>query len=192
MKTIMDDDLINCIIDSILKTLEKENTVVPILQKELAETEKSINNLIKAIEQGIITKSTKHRLDELEQRKEELEIQIAEENIQQPQITREQLEFWFYKFRKFDFDKLEHRRRLIDSFVNAIILYDDRIEFYFNYKEGAKELSIDKIKENSDLFPLTPPKETAIPHGIAVSLLFYSLFTLIFLYSLKLPFSEKR
>lgn len=155
----MDDDLINRIIDSIFKTLEQENTVVPILQKELAETEKSINNLIKAIEQGIITKSTKHRLDELEQRKEELEIQIAEENIQQPQITIEQLEFWFYKFRRFDFDKLEHRRRLIDSFVNAIILYDDRIEFHFNYKEGAKELSIDEIKENSDLFPLTPPKD---------------------------------
>ena len=111
-----------------------------------------------AIEQGIITKSTEYRLDELEQRKEELKIQIAAENIQQPQITREPLEFWFCKFRKFDFDKLEHRRRLIDSFVNAIILYDDRIEFHFNYKEGAKVLSIDEIKENSDLFPLTPPK----------------------------------
>ena len=36
--------------------------------------------MIKAIEQGIITKSTKQRLDELEQHKEELEIQISEEN----------------------------------------------------------------------------------------------------------------
>ena len=158
METIMDDDLINRIIDSVLKTLEKENTVVPILKKELAETEKSINNLIKAIEQGIITKSTKQKLDELEQRKEVLEVQISEENIQQPQITREQLEFWFYKFRKFDFDKLEHRRRLIDSFVNAVILYDDKIVFHFNYKEGAKELSIAELNNISDLSPLTPPK----------------------------------
>lgn len=157
METIMNDDLINRIIDSVLKTLEKENTVIPILKRELAETEKSINNLIKAIEQGIITKSTKQRLDELEQRKDELEIQITEENIQQPPITREQLEFWFYKFRKFDFDKLEHRRRLIDSFVNAVILYDDRIVFHFNYKEGAKELSIDELNNISDLSPLTPP-----------------------------------
>ncbi len=81
METIMNDDLINRIIDSILKTLEQKNIVVPILKKELAETEKSINNLIKAIEQGIITKSTKQRLDELERRKEKLKIQIAEENI---------------------------------------------------------------------------------------------------------------
>lgn len=178
MEAIMNDDLINRIIDSILKTLEKEDTVVPILKKELAETDKSINNLIKAIEQGIITKSTKQRLDELEQRKEELEIQIAEENIQQPQITREQLEFWFYKFRKFDFDKLEHRRRLIDSFVNAVILYDDKIVFHFNYKEGAKELSMDELNNISDLSPLTPPKRKSRVSGFFF--LYFSLFILLF------------
>ncbi len=157
MDTIMDDDLIERIIDSILKTLESENTTVPILKKELSETEKSIKNMINAIEQGIITKSTKQRLDELEKRKEELEIQIAEENIKQPKLTREQLEFWFHKFRKFDFNKLEYRRRLIDSFVNAVILYDDRIEFHFNYKDGAKELSLDELNNVSDLSSLTPP-----------------------------------
>ncbi len=157
MDTIMDDDLIERIIDSILKTLESENTTVPILKKELSETEKSIKNMINAIEQGIITKSTKQRLDELEKCKEELEIQIAEENIKQPKLTREQLEFWFHKFRKFDFNKLEYRRRLIDSFVNAVILYDDRIEFHFNYKDGAKELSLDELNNVSDLSSLTPP-----------------------------------
>lgn len=157
MDTIMNDDLIERIIDSILKTLEGENTTVPILQKELSETEKSIKNMINAIEQGIITKSTKQRLDELEKRKEELEIQIAEENIKQPKLTRDQLEFWFHKFRKFDFNKLEYRRRLIDSFVNAVILYDDRIEFHFNYKDGAKELSLDELNNVSDLSSLTPP-----------------------------------
>ena len=157
MDTIMDDDLIERIIDSILKTLESENTTVPILKKELSETEKSIKNMINAIEQGIITKSTKQRLDELEKRKEELEIQIAAENIKQPILTREQLVFWFHKFRKFDFHKLEYRRRLIDSFVNAVILYDDKIEFHFNYKDGAKELSFDELNNVSDLSSLTPP-----------------------------------
>ena len=98
-------------------------------------------------------------MDELEKRKEELEIQIAEENIKQPKLTREQLEFWFHKFRKFDFNKLEYRRRLIDSFVNAVILYDDRIKFHFNYKDGAKELSFDELNNVSDLSSLTPPQK---------------------------------
>jgi hypothetical protein len=104
-----------------------------------------------------LLKSTKQRLDELEERKEELETQIVEENIRQPQITREQLEFWFYKFRQFDFDKLEHRRRLIDSFVNSVVLYDDRIQIHFNYKDHAKDLSLNELKNFSDLAPSSPP-----------------------------------
>ena len=65
--------------------------------------------------------------------------------------------------------------RIIDSFVNAIILYDDRIEFHFNYKEGAKELSIDEIKENSDLFPLTPPQKVTFVYRTEVAFLFYNI-----------------
>lgn len=45
---------------------QKENTVISHLERKLAETKKAINNMLKAIEQGIITTSTKQRLDSLE------------------------------------------------------------------------------------------------------------------------------
>lgn len=47
------------------------------LEKELKSTEKSIANIISAIEQGIFSSSTKSRLNELENRKTELETEIA-------------------------------------------------------------------------------------------------------------------
>ena len=45
---------------------------------------------------------------------------------------------------------LEQRKRLIDSFVNAIYLYDDRIVLTFNYKDGTKHISLEEVK-SSDL-----------------------------------------
>ena len=58
---------------------------------------------------------------------------------------------------KVDVSKPENRRRLVDSFVNSIILYDDRIEFYFNFKNGAKTLSLTDLEKGSDMLDSLPP-----------------------------------
>ena len=50
----------------------------------------------------------------------------------------------------FDVSNQEQRQRLIDIFVNAVHLYDDKIVFMFNYKEGTKTVS-PKDSERSDL-----------------------------------------
>ena len=49
--------------------------------------------------------------------------------------------------------QLDHRRRLIDSFVNAIYLFDDYLVITFNYKEGTKTITFAEIEEafGSDL-----------------------------------------
>ena len=39
------------------------------------------------------------------------------------------------RFRKFHLTKREQRQRLIDSFVNAVYLYEDKIILTFNYKD---------------------------------------------------------
>ena len=80
MQHVMDEEKINRLIDAILVMQEQEDITTPALRSQLAETESSIGNILKAIEQGIFTPSTKQRLDELEARKEEIlaNIQTAE------------------------------------------------------------------------------------------------------------------
>ena len=55
--------------------------------------------------------------------------------------------------------QLDHRRRLIDSFVNAIYLFDDYLVITFNYKEGTKRVNFAEIEEafGSDFSSLTAP-----------------------------------
>ena len=161
-KLIFDDELIEKLADTVMKLQSKENTVLPLLKKRFADTQKSIDNMLDAIQQGILTASTKERLESLERQKSELSVQIIKEEIAKPTLSREQIIFWVHRFRKLNTKKLDHRRRLIDSFVNAIFLYDDRITFTFNYKDGTKTINFTELEKSglgSDITALAaPPK----------------------------------
>ena len=162
-RIILDDELIERLADMALER-QGTNTTLPILHQQYAETERSINNFLNAIQQGIITESTKQRLEELEQLKSELSVQIAKEEIKQPTLSREQILFWFHRLRKMDVKKLEQRRRLIDSFINSIDLFDDHMVITFNYKDGAKTITFEEIENainGSDLAGFGAPEKTA-------------------------------
>lgn len=125
--------------------------------QQLEETERGIQNMLNAIQAGIFSTSTKQRLDILEVTKEQLEVSILREQIEKPNITREQILFWLHRFRKTDINDTEQRQRLIDVFINAVYVYDDKIILTFNYKDSTKTISLDDIK-SSDLGGESPPK----------------------------------
>ena len=73
--------------------------------------------------------------------------------------------FWLHRFRKLDVRQKSHRKMLIDTFVNAIFLYDDKMVITFNYKDGTDTITfddlkaaLDKEKTGSDLDCSTAPK----------------------------------
>ena len=84
MKIVMDDELIDHIADAILNLLAQENSKLPQLNARLKEIENGIQNMLNAIQQGILTPSTKERLEALEQEKEELKVAIYSEELQKP------------------------------------------------------------------------------------------------------------
>ncbi len=127
----------------------------------MAETERGIENMLNAIQMGIINQSTKQRLDELEERKKEIELHIIQEEIKNPLLSREDVTFWICRFRKFDVSKLEERRRLIDSFVNSVTIFDDYILITFNYKDGETRLDFKDI-ESSDLQSVGGPRRSKV------------------------------
>ena len=144
MKMVMDDKAIEAIVSMLMELQNRESTSLPLYEKELKDTEAAIDNMLNAIQQGIFNKSTKARLDELEATKDELENMIACEKLAKPKITEDQMMFWLHRFRKLDVSKKEHRQMLIDTFVNAIYLYDDKMLITFNYKDGTRTITFDQ------------------------------------------------
>ena len=172
MAKVMDDHFVEYIADRVMELQSQESSELPALRQQLAETERGIENMLNAIQMGIINASTKQRLDELEERKKDIELRIIQEEIKKPILSREDVTFWICRFRKLDVDKLDERRRLIDSFVNSVTIFDDHILITFNYRDGETRLDFSDI-ESSDLKSVGGPSE--YPSGYS-DFLFLKLF----------------
>lgn len=149
MELIMDDAAVEAIVAMLLDFQNRENTDLPRYERQLQEVELAISNLLNAIQMGILTPSTKERLEELELNKSDLKIKIANEKLSKPKITKEFLLFWMHRFRKCDPQRLADRKMLVDTFVNVIYLYDDKLIITFNYKDSQKEISLTEINKSS-------------------------------------------
>ena len=158
IKVIFSDEIIERLIDLVMEAQQKENTRLPVLKDQLRDTEKRLANLLEAIEQGILTPTTKQRLDELEARKEALNTSILEEELKKPVLTREWMRFWFEKFRKGDMRDMEHQRQIIDTFVNSVYVFDDRVVLNFNFTDDSKTISREEVLGSSAV-ENAPPKK---------------------------------
>ena len=175
MKMVMDDTAIEAIVSMLMDLQDRENVNLPLYEQQLREADTAIQNLLNAIQQGILTKSTKGRLEELEATKEELETKIACEKLAKPKVSAEFMTFWLHRFRKLDVRQKSHRKMLIDTFVNAIFLYDDKMVITFNYKDGTDTITfddlkaaLDKEKTGSDLDCSTAPKNQHLRQEVLV------------------------
>ena len=148
MQLVKDDAAMESIIAKVMELQNKENTNIPLYEKQLRDAESGIQNMLNAIQAGILTSSTKERLEQLEETKRELEARIAEEKLAKPKVTEEFIRFWLLRFRKLDMSLKDQRQALVDTFINAIYLYDDKVLITFNYKEGTQTIPFEKVEES--------------------------------------------
>ena len=124
---------------------------------------------------GILTSSTKERLEALEDQRKELQARIAEERLAKPKMKEEFVRFWLLRFRKLDMTQPEQRQALVDTFINAIYLYDDKVLITFNYKEGTETVAFGeavKAEKSSDMSARGAP-ESAVKSKDFMAFLFF-------------------
>ena len=159
MERVLNKEKISKIIDALLVMQEREDVTIPALRHQLAETEKGIENMLNAIQQGIFTTSTKQRLEELEKQREDLSISITTAELQKPKLTREYMEHWFSQFRYGNPNDRDFQKRLVDTFVNSVYVYDDKLVLTYNYKHVTQIITLKEVEDflGSDLGDLSPP-----------------------------------
>ena len=185
MQLVKDDAAMESIIAKVMDLQNKENTNIPLYEKQLRDAESGIQNMLNAIQAGILTSSTKERLEQLEETKRELEARIAEEKLAKPKVTEEFIRFWLLRFRKLDMSLKDQRQALVDTFINSIYLYDDKVLITFNYKEGTQTVTFGEAVEvasegnGSDLDCIPAPWRVFLQHlkGCKNTRFLYSEFT---------------
>lgn len=140
VETVLTDDNIDIIATKAMELIEKDfadTSYLAGLQENLKETDKRIANLMKAIEQGIITETTKARLEELENEKRQIIAEIEQEELKKPLLSKERIMYWLYSFRNGSIEDENYKRTIVDTLVNSIYVYDTpgggrKIVFTFN------------------------------------------------------------
>ena len=147
-KTILPKDLLeNLVIDFTIKELSKPqnlqtaikgilalqesrtkvNTALNSLLKEKREIETAIDNTMKAIAQGVITKSTAQYLKQYEERQEELErLILIEQSKTVIKITEKDIREFYEQALKLE------PQMLINYLIKEVVLFNDHIEIHYN------------------------------------------------------------
>lgn len=143
---ISSDDAINEIADKFMEWQAAQQKVDPAaaLRKELAATHRAIQNNLALVDAGVITDEIKAHLVDLSARKTDLEHGIAMAEISKPRIEREAI-IWFLKsFRDGDIQNARWRIHLVDTFLAAAYLYDDkRLHLVLNYSGEDAEVTME-------------------------------------------------
>lgn len=158
---VLKDEEIDRIADGILTLQASEDTTIPALKKQLADTERRIENMLNAIQQGVLTSSTKERLEALEKQRDNLKIAVLQAELQKPKYTKEQIVRWIGQFKYGDVNSREYQKRIIDTFVNSLYLFDDRLVITYNFKGGTETITLKDVEAvyGSDLKAMSPPQK---------------------------------
>ena len=156
---VLQDSVIAMLADALVENQKRENTHLPALQEELKRVNKKIDNIAAAIEEGIITQTTKERLTALEAQRDELQISIFEEETSHPKLTKEYVVQWLESFKQRDLRDPKVRRQVIECFVNTVYVFEDKIIVNLNLRDGDKPIALSK-ETGSDIETFGSPKSS--------------------------------
>ena len=159
LRILNDREIVEQLADRLYEMQGEESTYLQSLRRSLSETQKSLLNVMKAIEQGIITETTKARLEELEAEQKKLEGEIGAEQLRHPRMSRDEIVFGIERFASLDVTTHEGRQKLIDGFINSVFLYDDRIVLNFNGTREAHTLTLEEVKSSGSADKPQPKKK---------------------------------
>lgn len=147
------DFIIEEIADAVMKIQRQEHdgSLLASLESQLTDVQKSIKNILKLVEQGMMTSSTHERLLELEGDQDDIAGKIIVEKLKKETITKEQVLFWLHQLKDLDIDKVDGQEKIIEIFVHSVFLFDDnKIVITGNFSDDKgqrKEITLTDVVE---------------------------------------------
>ena len=136
---VLSDEQIEKTADAVMQLQQEELSRSPLaaMEAEHEEVNKKIRNINNAIASGIWNSSTAVMLKDLEDTAEDLRTSIEALRFSQAQlIDRDRVIFFLHQFTQGDRSDPLLRRHIIETFVNAVYVYDDHLRLVINNVEG--------------------------------------------------------
>ena len=159
---VLSDAQIEKTADAVMALQAEEMKASPIaaMEAERAEVMKKIQNINNAIAAGIWNSSTSAMLRDLEDQAEDLRVSCETLRYSQAQLMdRDRVLFFLRRFTKGDRTEPALRRHIIETFVNAVYVFDDHLKLVINNCEN---------NERIPLADLPPDCSDSVPSGVLI------------------------
>lgn len=160
-KILQNDEIFDNIIEgtwAFYMAQDERQTRIKGYTSKLAEIDGAISNIIKAVEAGLFTPALTERMNSLNEQKTALQAALAAEELAQDLVlTKDMIRFFLSQFREPNIQDRNFQKRIVDTFINSIFVYDDRIFIAYNYREtnqraDLKEIFVDTTNNNEQDF----------------------------------------
>ena len=122
------DEMIDHLADKVMEIKPDKPTSKLIFENQLSEVNSQIENLVTAVQMGIVSDTTKAHLVELEQRKSELEKRIKECSDDGFMPTRDEAVEYIRRLREYSNMNDELKRVLVDVFVEMAKVEGENVD----------------------------------------------------------------
>ncbi|MBO7662794.1 MAG: recombinase family protein [Clostridia bacterium] len=180
-KDALETAVISFVLDHVLSDAEIEKTAAVIMalqeeeaktsplaamEAEYSETLKKIRNINDAIAAGIWNSSTSAVLKELEDQAEDLRLSVEMLRYSQSQLLdHDRVIFFLHRFTKGDRNDPLLRRHIIETFINAVYVFDDHLDIVTNNCEGNQRFPLEALPADPDPDP-GPPCSDCVSSGV--------------------------
>ncbi len=127
---------------------DTEQEQIRVMQKQLSDVDTGISNLVRSIEAGLFNSAIKARMDELEAQKVAITKALADKELERGfKLTKDHILYFLGRMKDMDIRDRECQRRLVETFVNAIFVYDDHLAMTFNYGGDSRTITLSEITD---------------------------------------------
>lgn len=123
----------------------RNSDTVKYYTKLLKDNEEATQNLIKALEAGRAVDVISAQIEKRQEEKNKLEVKIALYSNSSPKLDINKVRFFLAQFIKGDINNIEYRLSLIETFIDKIYLYDDKMTILYKLTDSHFDVPIDDI-----------------------------------------------
>ena len=155
VRDMLQDDVIDAIAKKIVEIQEndRKNDFVSVLRSRLKDAQKRQSNLVKALEYAPDVRVVSDRLRDVQFEIEDLNTQIAQEELEKPFISEAVVKYWLGRYRDLDVTDEKLCHEMVRTFIEKIELRNGEALIFYNVSDPLKSSDTARILEIASLYP---------------------------------------
>ena len=132
------EDIVNQMMLAVNYNSDAEN--IKKIERNITRLNSKINNNLESIsdiDNRDLRKKLLSKTAEYESEKTELEKTLEKlKKYQGNEITPDKIRDWIFSYKKYNPSDSSHRKKIIDTFIHSVVIYDNKIAIYYKFNNG--------------------------------------------------------